>query len=155
MDAVTNTYNPKHFSNIIDSYDSVSFLFLCPKLETLVLKDNPISEDPNYRKRVFQILPSLKNLDVIIFPRVIKELCRQYRRPPNPDDESEGDLMALAEESLPVDDEDEEEEHTCSHQMKSIQQIKQNLELKKIQLQYPIEEVGLEWRSIGLSSRMT
>ncbi|XP_059080437.1 uncharacterized protein LOC131878473 [Tigriopus californicus] len=123
-------------NNVIDSYDSVSFLFLCPNLETLVLKDNPVSEEPDYRARVFGILPSLKNLDVVVFPRVIKELCRQYRRPPNPDDESDGgNLLDLGDE--PSEDQDE---HTCSHQMKSIQEIKYNLEQKTIHLQRPVAE---------------
>ena len=36
-------------SNFIDDYDSISFLFLCPRLESLVLMGNPVADEPEYR----------------------------------------------------------------------------------------------------------
>jgi len=53
-------------NNEFEEYASISFLFICPKLENLVLKGNPISYDEDYRCTIFRILPSLKNLDVIM-----------------------------------------------------------------------------------------
>ena len=43
-----------YFSNWIESFDSVSFLFLCPKLEFLVLRGNPVADMHNYREFVFR-----------------------------------------------------------------------------------------------------
>ena len=37
-------------SNLINDYDSISFLFLCPRLESLVLLGNPVAEEPEYRE---------------------------------------------------------------------------------------------------------
>ena len=36
-------------SNEVDSFDSVSFLFLSPKLHTVTFRGNPISADPEYQ----------------------------------------------------------------------------------------------------------
>ena len=47
----------RSLSNDIDTFDAISFLFLCNKLENLVLKGNPIADDLEYRNRVFRILP--------------------------------------------------------------------------------------------------
>ena len=65
------------YSNTIADYDSVSFLFLCPSLENLVLRGNPVSTtDPDYRATVFRILPNLKNLDVVVTARADRAHCR-------------------------------------------------------------------------------
>ena len=40
-------------SNLINDYDSISFLFLCPRLESLVLLGNPVAEEPEYREIAF------------------------------------------------------------------------------------------------------
>lgn len=64
-------------NNAFEDYGSISFLFICPKLENLVLQGNPISHEENYRPTIFRILPMLKNLDIIIAPRAPKTLCKK------------------------------------------------------------------------------
>ncbi len=49
-------------SNFIDSLDSVSFLFLCPKLDYLVLKGNPISYMHDYRNFIFRQVQNYSKL---------------------------------------------------------------------------------------------
>ena len=71
------------FSNDFEEYASISFLFICPKLENLVLKGNPISYDEDYRCTIFRILPSLKNLDVIMMQRAPKYVCKKDMNPPD------------------------------------------------------------------------
>ena len=41
-------------SNHIEDYNSISFLFLCPRLESLVLMGNPVAEEPEYRDVSFR-----------------------------------------------------------------------------------------------------
>ena len=74
-----------NFSNEFEDYGSISFLFICPKLENLVLKGNPISYEPEYRQTIFRILPSLKNLDVITMKRVARTICK---KDPSPSDDN-------------------------------------------------------------------
>jgi hypothetical protein len=69
------------FSNEFEDYGSISFLFICPKLENLVLQGNPISYDSDYRSHIFRILPGLKNLDVIMMPRAPKTVCKKDSNP--------------------------------------------------------------------------
>jgi len=64
-------------SNSFDSLGSISFLFICPRLENLVLKGNPVSRMEDYRLRVFNMLPNLKNLDVILIARAPRTVCRK------------------------------------------------------------------------------
>jgi len=70
-------------NNDFEEYASISFLFICPKLENLVLKGNPISYDEDYRCTIFRILPSLKNLDVIMMQRAPKYVCKKDMNPPD------------------------------------------------------------------------
>ena len=77
-----------NFSNDFEEYGSISFLFICPKLENLVLKGNPISYEVEYRPTIFRILPGLKNLDVIMMKRVPKTICKKDK--PDEDDDFEG-----------------------------------------------------------------
>ena len=51
------------FSNDVDSFDSVSFLYLSPKLHTVTFRGNPISSDPEYQDRMLRYFPRLKSLD--------------------------------------------------------------------------------------------
>ena len=51
------------FSNDVDSFDSVSFLFLSPKLHTVTFRGNPIAADPEYQDRMTRYFPRLKSLD--------------------------------------------------------------------------------------------
>ena len=90
-----------YFSNEFDEYGSISFLFICPKLENLVLKGNPISYDVDYRATIFRILPGLKNLDVITMKRVSKTICKKDTSP-NEDDDFEG----TASNGIPAPDSD-------------------------------------------------
>ena len=66
-----------YYSNAFDEFAPISFLFICPKLENLVLKGNGISRRRDYRHRIFQMIPHLKNLDVIVAPRAPRA-CRKY-----------------------------------------------------------------------------
>ena len=50
-------------SNDVDSFDSVSFLFLSPKLHTVTFRGNPIASQPDYKERMTRYLPRLKALD--------------------------------------------------------------------------------------------
>ena len=74
------------FSNEFEEYGSISFLFICPKLENLVLQGNPIAFESEYRATIFRILPSLKNLDVIMMKRVPKTVCKKDKSPTEDDD---------------------------------------------------------------------
>ena len=69
------------YSNDFEDYASISFLFICPKLENLVLKGNAISYDDDYRPTIFRILPNLKNLDVIMMQRAPKMVCKKDKNP--------------------------------------------------------------------------
>ncbi len=69
----------------METYDSVSFLFLCPRLESLVLRGNPVAERPDYRETVFGHLPALQHLDIATEARIAKELCRRFRKDFNDD----------------------------------------------------------------------
>ena len=88
-------------SNDFEEYGSISFLFICPKLENLVLKGNPISYEVEYRPTIFRILPGLKNLDVIMMKRVPKTICKKDKSP-NEDDDNEG----TASNGIPQQDSD-------------------------------------------------
>ena len=87
--------------NDFEEYGSISFLFICPKLENLVLKGNPISYEVEYRPTIFRILPGLKNLDVIMMKRVPKSICKKDKSP-NEDDDNEG----TASNGIPQQDSD-------------------------------------------------
>ena len=47
----------------MDSFDSVSFLYLSPKLHTVTFRGNPIASDPEYQDRMVRYFPRLKSLD--------------------------------------------------------------------------------------------
>ena len=51
--------------NHISDFNQIEHLKNCSKLQILCLSDNPISKQPNYRKKVLEILPFLKKLDDI------------------------------------------------------------------------------------------
>ena len=55
--------NDNIFSNDVDSFDSVSFLYLSPKLHTVTFRGNPISSDLEYQDRMLRYFPRLKSLD--------------------------------------------------------------------------------------------
>ena len=59
------------FRNIIDDFDSVSFLYLTPKLHTITFRGNPIAEHPEYEERIRRYLPRLKNLDPVKLKRYL------------------------------------------------------------------------------------
>ena len=92
-------------NNDFEDYGSISFLFICPKLENLVLKGNPISYEPEYRPTIFRILPGLKNLDVITMKRVPRTICKKDPSPS--DDNFEGPSpMAVSTQEFPKELED-------------------------------------------------
>ena len=76
------------YSNAFDEFSPISFLFICPKLDNLVLKGNQISRRSDYRQRIFRMLPHLKNLDVIVTPRAPR-FCK--RNTPNDNDQNDDD----------------------------------------------------------------
>lgn len=49
--------------NGISNFSTIEILQLCDKLTTLTLRKNPITIDPNYRKKIFELLPKLSYLD--------------------------------------------------------------------------------------------
>ena len=49
--------------NQISDFSQIEYLKDCKKLEILCLIENPISKQPNYRKKILEILPFLKKLD--------------------------------------------------------------------------------------------
>ena len=51
--------------NQISDLNQIENLKNCKKLEKLVLKDNPITTNPNYIKKIIETLPQLKKLDDI------------------------------------------------------------------------------------------
>lgn len=51
--------------NKISDFNQIESLKNCKQLESLSLKDNPITKEQNYQKRIKEILPQLKRLDDI------------------------------------------------------------------------------------------
>ena len=49
--------------NKISDFNQIENLKNCSKLQVLCLQDNPISKQPNYSQKIFEILPNLKKLD--------------------------------------------------------------------------------------------
>ena len=49
--------------NKIADFNQIEYLRNCQKLEKLLLLDNPISKQPNYKQKILEILPNLKKLD--------------------------------------------------------------------------------------------
>ena len=49
--------------NLIDNFDQIKYLEKCHNLSILALKDNPITQLPDYKKKIIEILPQLKKLD--------------------------------------------------------------------------------------------
>ena len=49
--------------NKISDFNQIENLKNCSKLQVLCLQENPISKQPNYRQKIFEILPNLKKLD--------------------------------------------------------------------------------------------
>ena len=49
--------------NLISELNQIDNLKNCKKLEKLVLKGNPVSSNPNYIKKILEILPNLVTLD--------------------------------------------------------------------------------------------
>lgn len=50
-------------SNDIVSFNSISFLYLCPKLNTVTFRGNPIASEEDYQERMKRYFPRLKHLD--------------------------------------------------------------------------------------------
>ena len=50
-------------NNCINDFSQIENLKNCKKLEKLVLKGNPIFNDPNYAQKIIEILPNLMILD--------------------------------------------------------------------------------------------
>ena len=97
--------NKCYFSNCFDDFAPISFLFICPKLENLVLKGNRISRqrnpDRDYRQRIFRMLPNLKNLDVIVTPRAPR-VCRRNSQDNNDqNDDAENGAAATTVSDIP------------------------------------------------------
>ena len=66
LSAFRNLKNLKELylkDNQISDFSQIEYLKDCKKLEILCLIENPISKQPNYRKKVLEILPFLKKLD--------------------------------------------------------------------------------------------
>lgn len=75
----------------MDTFDSVSFLFLSPKLHTVTFRGNPIASDPEYRDRMMRYLPRLKTLDPMTrFKKmVVEEQCKPVRQESSSPDEDD------------------------------------------------------------------
>ena len=59
--------------NKISDFNQIESLKNCKQLESLSLKDNPISKEQNYQKRIREILPQLKRLDDIELNKIINK----------------------------------------------------------------------------------
>lgn len=57
----------------ISDFNQIESLKNCKQLESLSLKDNPISKEQNYQKRIREILPQLKRLDDIELNKIINK----------------------------------------------------------------------------------
>ena len=44
-------------SNDIHSFDSISFLYLCPKMQTVTFRGNPIADAADYQERIHRYFP--------------------------------------------------------------------------------------------------
>jgi hypothetical protein len=51
--------------NEITQFDQLEPLKTCKQLESLCLKDNPITKEPNYTQKIKELLPQLKKIDDI------------------------------------------------------------------------------------------
>lgn len=56
-------------NNLIEDWHEVDVLKEFPQLDTVYLEGNPISMDPNYRRKIMLISPSVNQIDAT--------LCRQ------------------------------------------------------------------------------
>ena len=45
------------YSNDLQSFDSISFLYLCPKLQTVTFRGNPIADAADYQDRIRRYFP--------------------------------------------------------------------------------------------------
>ena len=59
--------------NKISDFNQIEPLKNCKQLESLSLKDNPITKEQNYQKRIKEILPQLKRLDDIELNKIINK----------------------------------------------------------------------------------
>ena len=59
--------------NKISDFNQIESLKNCKQLESLSLKDNPITKEQNYQKRIREILPQLKRLDDIELNKIINK----------------------------------------------------------------------------------
>ena len=50
-------------SNLIGTFDDIEKLSNCKDIKTVYLEHNPISKDFEYRKKMAEILPSLRQID--------------------------------------------------------------------------------------------
>lgn len=105
--------------NGISNFSTIEILQLCDKLSSLTLKSNPIAIDPNYRKKVFQLLPKLSYLDETRPNAAIPV------RPPqtaNPNANKEANKLPIQQ---------------ASQNKQNVQQNKQNLQQKQQKVQAP------------------
>ena len=59
--------------NKISDFNQIESLKNCKQLESLSLKDNPITKEQNYQKRIREILPQLKRLDDVELNKIINK----------------------------------------------------------------------------------
>lgn len=89
-------------NNRIDNFDDFKVLDKLKDLNFLDLTENPITQKPNYRNKIFEILPKLVYLD---YKNKNGEEC-----PESDEEEDEEDQENDDEKSFIVDDSKEEEE---------------------------------------------
>ncbi|CAD8175965.1 unnamed protein product [Paramecium pentaurelia] len=88
--------------NNIKSVDDLKPLATLTKLESLELKDNPLTKEAGYHKKVFQLIPSLKVLDNK------NEKGEEVLDDEDDDDEFDEDEDDSYDESIEDDEESEE-----------------------------------------------
>jgi len=142
--------------NIIDDFDSVSFLYLTPKLHTITFRGNPIAEHPEYEERIRRYLPRLKNLDPVKLKSVVPiEKCEPIHhhessseddsftdiqmRIPQPDYEDEEDENKPAPDD---DDDDDKEESSIIEEIQTIECFKKFKENEEKMSEADCEESG-------------
>ena len=109
----------------MDTFDSVSFLFLSPKLHTVTFRGNPIASDPEYRDRMTRYLPRLKTLDPMTrFKKIVKEeQCKPVHQESSSSSPDEDDSFTDIQMKLPEPESDHMSEDEAPPVVTESQQV--------------------------------
>merc|ERR550519_2365451 len=95
-------------NNVTPSFDSISFLYLCPKMQTVTFRGNPIADAADYQERIHRYFPRLKSLDPMSRKyRIINDECNPKNDDlgsESPEDEEDFKLKIPETEELSDDE---------------------------------------------------